>query len=50
MFVNSDKPKMEDGKQMEQRLTYSSLVNDPSAKPWYTQRRRVLLNAYIVML
>ncbi|KAF8578073.1 general substrate transporter [Ramaria rubella] len=50
MHVYNNKHKPEDEKGHEQRPTYPSLVNRPDAKPWYTQRRRVLLNAYIVML
>ncbi|KAF8503220.1 hexose transporter [Hysterangium stoloniferum] len=34
----------------DQKPTYSSLVNDPEINPWYTQKRRVLLNLYIGML
>ncbi|KAF8575652.1 general substrate transporter [Ramaria rubella] len=48
VYINKHKP--EDEKRQEQRPTYSSLINCPDAKPWYTQRRRVLLNAYIAML
>ena len=35
-----------------EKPTYSSLVKSAGAsgRPWYTQRRRVLLNLYIGML
>lgn len=52
MLVNREAPDLKvDGDERKcQRSTNPFLGNDPGAKPWYTQRRRVLLNAYIVIL
>ncbi|KAF8517338.1 hypothetical protein JB92DRAFT_3095429 [Gautieria morchelliformis] len=50
MQVTGEKPKVEVDERKGQRLTYASVVNVPGAKPWYYQRQRLVLNAYIVML
>jgi hypothetical protein len=50
MHVSKERPKVEVDEQKGQRPTYASVVNVPGAKPWYYQRQRVALNAYIVML
>jgi hypothetical protein len=44
--------KQENGERKEEKPTYSALVKNAgsSGRPWYTQRRRVLLNVYIAML
>ncbi|KIJ54573.1 hypothetical protein M422DRAFT_240639 [Sphaerobolus stellatus SS14] len=46
----SDHEKVEVVKTEQQAPTYASLVNDPKRRPWYTQKRRILLNLYIMML
>jgi len=42
--------KLNEPKSFGQPLTYSTLISGVDAKPWYRQKRRVLLNLYIVVL